>query len=87
MSFRDYEEFGYQVIALAPDGVKIGEYIALTKNIHVARAAFFAILPERPRNTVLLMERSRIVLDSRDNPSSEPYEAKVPNWVKIRPQG
>jgi hypothetical protein len=65
MSFRDYEEFGFHVITLAPDGHRLGEYLALCNNIMVARAAFYAILPERVGNVVLLMQRSRILLDSR----------------------
>lgn len=61
-----YEEWTYHVITLAPNGNDVGEYQALANNIRVARAAFFAILPERPDNVVLLVQRARIILDSRE---------------------
>lgn len=63
-NFRDHEEFGFQVHEVDSDG-RVVDIIALAKNIRVARAAFFAILPERAGRVVLLMHRSRVILDSR----------------------
>ena len=62
-----YAEFTYHVITLAPNGNDVGEYIALANNILVARSAFFAILPERRNNVVQLVQRARIILDSRED--------------------
>jgi hypothetical protein len=69
MGIRDYEEFGFQVIETEEGSGKVRDYIALTKNITVARAAFYAILPQRPGAPIFLMNGSRIVLDSSEETS------------------
>jgi hypothetical protein len=62
-SLHPYGEFTFRVIECLPGG-KVVAHIALAMNIRVARAAFYAILPERPGRLILLQQGARIILDS-----------------------
>ena len=65
-NFRDFSDWSFHVVTLGPDGHKVDEYLCLTNNIRAANAAFYALVPERPGRVVLLMNRQRIVRDSRE---------------------
>jgi len=69
MSIRDYEEFGWHLVEYGPGGERL-ETIAVSKNFRAARAAFFAILPERPGRAIFLMQGARIILDSAEEGDS-----------------
>lgn len=66
MAIYDYPEFAYHVITLLPDGHKVDERLVLAVNYLAASAAFDAMVAERKGRAVLLVQRGRIIRDSRE---------------------
>lgn len=66
MPVFDYAEFPYHIITLGPDGNSTDERLALTVNMRAANAAFDVMVAERPGRVVLLVQRARIIRDSRE---------------------
>ncbi len=66
MSAFDYGEFPYHVITLGADGHKTDEHLVLSRHIIAANAGFNIMAEARPNRTVLMVQRGRIIRDSRE---------------------
>jgi len=64
MSILPYGEFPWHVVELQGD--KIYEHIALSVNFTAARAAFFAVLPDRKGREIVLKHGIRIILEAKE---------------------
>jgi len=65
MSVFEYGEFPFHVVELLPGG-KIYDHIAVCKNFTAARAAFFAVLPERKGRDIVLKQGIRYILEAKE---------------------